>query len=140
PKQRHRKTASQHRTASQVPGSVVSSAGRPQPGRTEQGVIVRTVLVCVRSPSAARSIESCAAGLGIGAIRTASSEPEAMARLAERPAELVLADIALARPDPLGFTRRLRERAPGATVLLFGDEDPRMATALVAAGARGVIR
>lgn len=101
---------------------------------------MRTVLVCVRSPSAAQSIESCAAGLGIGAVRTASSEPEAMARLAERPAELVLADIALARPDPLGFTRRLRERAPGATVLLFGDEDPRMATALVAAGARGVIR
>jgi len=78
--------------------------------------------------------------LGIGAFRTASSEPEAMARLAEQPAELVLADILLAGADPLGFTRRLVDRAPGATVLLFGDEDPRTATALVAAGARGVIR
>src|SRR5690606_20000755 len=36
--------------------------------------------------------------------------------------------------------RRLLDRSPGATVLLFGDEDPRTAAALVAAGVRGVIR
>src|SRR5690606_28931593 len=105
-----------------------------------RGVIVRTVLVCVRSPSAARSIEACAAGLGVSAIRTASSDAEAMARLTERPAELILADTMVTRADPVGFTRRLLDRSPGATVLLFGDEDPRTAAALVAAGVRGVIR
>src|SRR5690606_26794827 len=92
------------------------------------------------SPSAARSIEACAAGLGVSAIRTASSDAEAMARLTERPAELILADTMVTRADPVGFTRRLLDRSPGATVLLFGDEDPRTAAALVAAGGRGVIR
>jgi DNA-binding NarL/FixJ family response regulator len=44
------------------------------------------------------------------------------------------------RPDSVGFTRRVLARAPQAQVVLFGAEDPRVAAAAVAAGARGVIR
>jgi DNA-binding NarL/FixJ family response regulator len=75
-----------------------------------------------------------------GVVRTAVSETEAMIRLAERPAEVVLADTAVTRPDSVGFTRRVLARAPQAQLVLFGAEDPRVAAAAVAAGARGVIR
>jgi len=44
------------------------------------------------------------------------------------------------RPDSVGFTRRVLARAPQAQLVLFGAEDPRVAAAAVAAGARGVIR
>jgi DNA-binding NarL/FixJ family response regulator len=102
---------------------------------------VRTVLVCVRTPLAAQTVASTAARLGMtGVVRTAVSETEALIRLAERPAEVVLADTAVTRPDSVGFTRRVLARAPQAQVVLFGAEDPRVAAAAVAAGARGVIR
>jgi DNA-binding NarL/FixJ family response regulator len=102
---------------------------------------VRTVLVCVRTPLAAQTVASTAARLGMtGVVRTAVSETEAMIRLAERPAEVVLADTAVTRPDSVGFIRRVLARAPHAQVVLFGPEDPRVAAAAVAAGARGVIR
>jgi DNA-binding NarL/FixJ family response regulator len=102
---------------------------------------VRTVLVCVRTPLAAQTVASTAARLGMtGVVRTAVSETEAMIRLAERPAEVVLADTAVTRPDSVGFTRRVLARSPQAQVVLFGAEDPRVAAAAVAAGARGVIR
>jgi DNA-binding NarL/FixJ family response regulator len=102
---------------------------------------VRTVLVCVRTSLAAQTITSCAARLGAAAaVRTAVSEAEVMTRLAERPADVVLADTAVTRPDSVGFTRRVLARAPYATIVFFGPEDPRVAAATVAAGARGVIR
>ncbi|GGK92410.1 response regulator transcription factor [Mangrovihabitans endophyticus] len=102
---------------------------------------MRTVLVCVRTPMAAQTVASTAARLGLtGVVRTAVSETEAMIRLAERPSEVVLADTAVTRPDSVGFTRRVLSRAPQAQVVLFGAEDPRVAAATVAAGARGVIR
>src|SRR3954465_676665 len=89
-----------------------------------------------------------------GVVRAAVSETEAMIRLAERPAEVVLADTAVTRPDSVGFPRpvpappppaqpavlRARARPPQAQVVLVGAEDPRVAAAAVAAGARGVIR
>ncbi len=102
---------------------------------------MRTVLVCVRTPLAAQTVASTAARLGMtGVVRTAVSETEAMIRLAERPAEVVLADTAVTRPDSVGFTRRVLARAPQAQLVLFGAEDPRVAAAAVAAGARGVRR
>ena len=102
---------------------------------------MRTVLVCVRTPLAAQTVASTAARLGMtGVVRTAVSETEAMIRLAERPADVVLADTAVTRPDSVGFTRRVLARAPQAQLVLFGAEDPRVAAATVAAGARGVIR
>jgi DNA-binding NarL/FixJ family response regulator len=63
-----------------------------------------------------------------------------MARLAERPADVILADTALTRPDTVGFTRRVLARSPGSVLVLFGAEDPRVAAAAVAAGARALIR
>ncbi|WP_249714051.1 helix-turn-helix transcriptional regulator [Rhizomonospora bruguierae] len=102
---------------------------------------MRTVLVCVRTAMAAQTVLSCAARLGVSAgVRTALSETEAMARLAERSVDVVLADTAVSRPDTIGFTRRVLARAPRALVVLFGSEDPRVAAGAVAAGARGVIR
>jgi DNA-binding NarL/FixJ family response regulator len=102
---------------------------------------VRTVLVCVRTPVAAQAVVGCAARLGVGtAVRTAVSVADALGKLAEQPADLILVDTALSRPDSVEFTRRIVAAAPGAAVVLFGVEDPRIASAAVAAGARGVIR
>lgn len=102
---------------------------------------MRKVLVCVRTVVAAQNITAAAARLGLSAaVRTAVSEPEVMLRLAERPAEIVLADTALARPDSASFTRRVLARSPGSVIVLFGGEDPQVASAALAAGARGLLR
>ncbi|HEY8473916.1 MAG TPA: response regulator transcription factor [Natronosporangium sp.] len=101
---------------------------------------MRTVLVCVRTPVAAQSIAACAARLGVTTVRTATSEAEALAQLSQHPAELVLADTAVTRPDTIGFTRRVLQLAPAAVLVLFGMEDRRVAEGAVAAGARGLIR
>ncbi|RIV38616.1 helix-turn-helix transcriptional regulator [Micromonospora radicis] len=102
---------------------------------------MRTVLVCVRTPLAAQHLTSAAARLGLsGAVRTAVSDPEVMLRLAERPADVVLADTALTRPDSAGFVRRVLARAPQAAVLLLGVEESEAAAATISAGARGLIQ
>jgi DNA-binding NarL/FixJ family response regulator len=102
---------------------------------------VRTVLVCVRTPVAARAISASADRLGVAAaVRTAVSGVEVMARLAERPADVVLVDTAVIRPDPVGFVRRAARFAPDAAIVLFGPENSQVAAAAVVAGARGVIR
>jgi DNA-binding NarL/FixJ family response regulator len=101
---------------------------------------VRTALVCVRTPVVAQSIASCASRLGVTTVRTAVSEADALAQLGQRPAELILADTAVTRPDTVGFTRRVMALAPAAVLVLFGAEDPKVAAAAVAAGARGLIR
>ncbi len=102
---------------------------------------MRSVLIGVRSQPAAQRVTAWAARLGVaGAVRTALSGEEVLARLAERPAEVVLVDVLLTRPDPVAFTRRLLARAPDAALVVVGAEDPRIAAGTVAAGARGVIR
>ncbi len=73
-------------------------------------------------------------------MRTALSGDEALVRLAERPADVVLIDVGMTRPDPVQFTRRMLSRHPHIALVLVGAEDPRAAAAAVAAGARGVIR
>lgn len=102
---------------------------------------MRTVLVCVRSPVAAQQIASAAGRLGLSSVvQTAVSAPEAMLRLAERPADVVLADTALTRPDSAGFVRRALIRAPRAAILLLGAEEATAAAATITAGARGLIQ
>jgi len=102
---------------------------------------VRTVLVCVRTQVAAQTVAAAAARLGVAhAVRTAVTMVEALARLSEQPADLVLADPSLARPDSAEFARRVMAIAPTATVVFFGSEEPRAAAAAIAAGARAVIR
>src|SRR5256884_5479046 len=111
------------------------------PSEERGGSQVRTVLVCVRTPVAAQAIAVCANRLGVAsAVRTAVTGGEVLARLAERPAGVGLVDSALTRPDPVGFVRRALGDAPGATPVLFGPADGQVASAAVAAGARGVIR
>ncbi|HEX7746117.1 MAG TPA: response regulator transcription factor [Micromonosporaceae bacterium] len=101
---------------------------------------MRAVLVCVRTPSAARDVAAAAGRMGLAAVvRATSSASEAMLHLAERPADIVLADTAVARPDPVEFTRRVLARAPDAVVIFVGAERPRLAAAVVAAGARGLL-
>ncbi|HKD96080.1 MAG TPA: LuxR C-terminal-related transcriptional regulator [Micromonosporaceae bacterium] len=100
-----------------------------------------TVLACVRTPDAARAVAVCADRLGVGAsVRTAVTAVEAIARLAERPADLVFVDGPMTRPDPVGFVRRAMAYAPGATLVVYGLPEPAVASALISAGARGVIR
>lgn len=102
---------------------------------------MRSVLVCVRTPVAAQRIAAWAAHLGVAAaVRTALSGEEALARMAERPADVVLIDVGMTRPDPVQFTRRVISRGPHTALVLVGADDPRAAAAAVAAGARGVIR
>ncbi|MCI4062668.1 response regulator transcription factor [Micromonospora sp. R77] len=102
---------------------------------------MRSVLVCVRTPLAAQHLSSAAARLGLsGVVRTAVSDPEVMLRLAERPADVVLADTALTRPDSAGFVRRVLARAPQAAVVLLGTEESEAAAATINAGARGLIQ
>ncbi len=71
---------------------------------------------------------------------TAISGADALARMAETPADVVLADTASVRPDTVAFTRRVLELSPGAVVVFFGPEDSTVARGAVAAGARGLIR
>ena len=100
-----------------------------------------TVLACVRTPDAARAIAVCADRLGVSAsVRTAVTAVEAIARLAERGADLVFIDGPLTRPDPVGFVRRAMAYAPRATLIVYGLPEPSVASALIQAGARGVIR
>jgi DNA-binding NarL/FixJ family response regulator len=95
---------------------------------------VRSVLVCVRTSLAAQAVTSCAARLGLTeTVRTAMSESEVMARLAERPVDVVLVDAAFTKPDSAGFTRRVLARSPGAVIVLFGAEHLRVAAAAGAA-------
>lgn len=102
---------------------------------------MRSVLVCVRTPVAAQRIAAWAAHLGVAAaVRTALSGEEALARMGERPADVVLIDVGMTRPDPVQFTRRVLNRGPHTALVLVGADDPRAAAAAVAAGARGVIR
>ncbi|MGH3750949.1 MAG: response regulator transcription factor, partial [Micromonosporaceae bacterium] len=58
----------------------------------------------------------------------------------ERPADVIIVDTAMARPDYAQLARRLLSRSPQAALMLVGAEDPRVTAAAVAAGARGVIR
>ncbi|HEX6497928.1 MAG TPA: response regulator transcription factor [Micromonosporaceae bacterium] len=102
---------------------------------------MRNVLACVRTSLATQAITACAHQLGIAsAVRAVTTSADALARLAEQPADVILADVAVTRPDTPGFTRRALAASPGALVVLFGAEDPQAAMAAVAAGARGVIR
>ncbi|MEV8511188.1 LuxR C-terminal-related transcriptional regulator [Dactylosporangium sp. NPDC051484] len=102
---------------------------------------MRTILVCVRTQVAAQTVAAAAARLGVAhAVRTAVTMVEALARLSEQPADLVLADPTLSRPDSAEFSRRVLAVAPAATVVFFGTEEPRAAAAAIAAGARAVIR
>jgi DNA-binding NarL/FixJ family response regulator len=85
-------------------------------------------------------VADAAGRLGLaGAVCTASAASEAMRRLAERPVGIVLADTAVAGPDPVGFTRAVLARVPDAVVIFLGPERPGLAAAVVAAGARGLL-
>jgi DNA-binding NarL/FixJ family response regulator len=102
---------------------------------------VRSVLVCVRTTLAAQAVTNAATQLGLGdVITTAVNGPEALARVAAVPADILLVDTASVRPDTVAFTRRVLERAPEAAVVFFGPEDSTIARGAVAAGARGLIR
>lgn len=100
-----------------------------------------SVLVCVRTALAAQAVSNAAAQLGLSEIiSTAISGADALARIAESPADIVLVDTASVRPDTVGFTRRVLEFVPAAVVVFFGPEDASIARGAVAAGARGLIR
>jgi DNA-binding NarL/FixJ family response regulator len=107
----------------------------------EREAHVRSVLVCVRTALAAQAVSNAATQLGLSEIMTtAISGADALARVAETPVDVVLADTASVRPDTVAFTRRVLELSPGAVVVFFGPEDSTVARGAVAAGARGLIR
>jgi DNA-binding NarL/FixJ family response regulator len=102
---------------------------------------MRSILVCVRTPTTAQAVAKAAAQLGLSdVVGTAVNGTEALARVAASEVDLLLVDTLSVRPDTVGFTRRVLERVPNAVVVFFGPEDPAVAQAAVAAGARGLIR
>ena len=102
---------------------------------------MRSVLVCLRTPLAAQVIANAAAQLGLSdIISTAAGGAEALVRAARTPADVLLVDTLSVRPDTIGFTRRVLEQTPSAVLVFFGPEDPEIARAAIAAGARGLIR
>ena len=102
---------------------------------------MRSVLVCLHGPVAEQAVSHAAAQLGLGEVVTTAVGPSAaLARVERQPADVVLVDTAAVRPDAVAFTRRVLERAPGATVVFFGPEESTVARGAVAAGARGLIR
>jgi DNA-binding NarL/FixJ family response regulator len=95
----------------------------------------------VKTAAAAKVVATAAARLGLGGLITAAvGGTEALSRVAETPADVVLVDTASVRPDTVSFTRRILNHAPGATVVFLGPEEPTVAQATVDAGARGLIR
>jgi DNA-binding NarL/FixJ family response regulator len=102
---------------------------------------MRSVLVCVRTSATAQAVAKAAAQLGLSdVVGTAVNGAEALARVSASEVDLLLVDTLSVRPDTVGFTRRVLERAPNAVVVFFGPEDPAVAQGAVAAGARGLIR
>ena len=101
-----------------------------------------SVLICIASPVVRQRLALCAAGIaGVGAVGTAASGREALARYTAAPADLVLVDAALTDPDGVQTTRLLAGRDPAAAVLVVGvDDDPALVTAAMVAGARGFLR
>ncbi len=96
--------------------------------------------MCVQAPSVAQRIKSSATRFGLAStVRTVGQADDAYGELSQRPADLVLADIAASRPDPVLFTRNIVARAPKTGLLFVGSIDPRLATRILAAGARGII-
>jgi DNA-binding NarL/FixJ family response regulator len=107
----------------------------------EKGVRVRSILICVKTAAAAQVVSTAAARLGLGGLISAAvGGADALARVAETPADLVLVDTASVRPDTVGFTRRVLTHSPSATLVFLGPEEPGVAQATVDAGARGLIR
>ena len=102
---------------------------------------MKSVLVCRHGPAAEQAVAHAAAQLGLGdVVMTAVGASAALARVEQRPADVVLVDTAAVRPDTIAFTRRMLERSPNATVVFFGPEESTVARGAVAAGARGLIR
>ena len=101
-----------------------------------------SVLICIASPVVRQRLALCAAGIaGVGAVGTAASGREALARYTAAPADLVLVDAGLTDPDGVETTRLLVGRDPAAAVLVVGiDDDPTVVTAAMVAGARGFLR
>jgi DNA-binding NarL/FixJ family response regulator len=98
-------------------------------------------MVCVRTAAAAQIVATAAARLGLGGlISTAVGGTDALARIAETPADVLLVDTAAVRPDSVGFTRRILTHSPSAVVVFLGPEESAVAQATVDAGARGLIR
>jgi len=90
---------------------------------------------------AAQVIANAAAQLGLSeVISTAAGGADALLRTARKPADVLLVDTASVRPDTISFTRRVLERMPNAILVFFGPEEPEIARAAIAAGARGLIR
>lgn len=102
---------------------------------------MRSILVCVGTAGDAERVTRYVARIGATrSVRLVAPGQCALTRLAERAADVVIVDAAIARPDCVDFTRRLLARSPGAAVVLVGVGNPRDAAAAVAAGVQAVIQ
>ncbi|GAB3221333.1 response regulator transcription factor [Glycomyces halotolerans] len=101
---------------------------------------MRTVLVCVESSRAGAKIAACAAHTGLTQeVTTVAGPAELFFELGRRKTDLVLADVAFTRPDPVRFTQTVRTHSPRTEVVLAGEPDPVMTAKVMAAGAEGLL-
>lgn len=98
---------------------------------------MRSVLVCVGTPTVAQHVTALAVELDVvDAVRVAISRQSALARLAERSADVIVIDTGLPMPNCVHFTRQLLVRCPRAAVVLVGVVSPQVAIAAMTAGAQ----
>ena len=95
-------------------------------------------MICVKTPAAAQKVSTAAARLGLGGLPAAVAGADALARVAETPADVVLVDTA-SRPDAVGFTRRVLTHSPRPRWSSSAPRSP-VSPAAGGAGARGLIR
>lgn len=102
---------------------------------------MRSVLVCVGTPTVAQHVATLATELDVAdAVRVVISRKSALERLAEQPADVIVIDTGLPMPNCVHFTRQLLMRCPRAAVVLVGMVSPQVAIAAMTAGAQAAFQ
>jgi DNA-binding NarL/FixJ family response regulator len=102
---------------------------------------MKTIVVYVKTPGAGRCLATCATHMDLPQqVKSVDSVPALLITLRQGLVDVVLVDVALAGPDPVKFTRTLRNRYPRTGLLFLGAADPATAQAVAASGALGFVK
>lgn len=102
---------------------------------------MKTIVVYVKTPGAGQCLAACATHMGLPQqVKSVDSVPALYMALRQSPVDVVLVDVTLAGPEPVKFTRTLRNRYPRTGLLFLGAADPTTAQAVSAAGAMGFVK
>lgn len=123
-------------------GAAAGRDGEPAPEVTavaEREEPIR-ILITDDHPVVRDGLRAILAGTGFVVVGEAESGPQAAARAAELGPDVVLMDVRMPGGDGLSATRRVREAAPGAAVVILTSfEDETYLREAIAAGAAGFV-